>query len=104
MEVDDRSAAFVPEAVWAKRPRKRLDAEHGTVLLTTTVASGLLEKPLEFVQAPALAWVERTHQDEQQRRALGLLAQGLRERLTGDEDAIVEEDLEPRSLKGRLPR
>jgi len=74
-----------------------LDAEHGTLLSTATVASRLLEKPLEFVQAPALAWVEWAHQHEQQRGALNLFAQGLGERLTGDEDAIVEEDLDFRA-------
>jgi hypothetical protein len=91
---DNRSAAFVPELFGPEILAKRLDAEHGTVVPTSTVASGLLEKPLELVQAPALAWVEWTHQHEQQRRALGLFAQRLRERLTGDEDAIVEEDLD----------
>ena len=91
--VENRFAAFVPEAFGPDILAKRLDAEHSTVLLTATVVSGLLEEPLEFVQAPALFWVEWTHQNEEQRRALNLLAQGLRERLTGDEYAIVEEDL-----------
>ena len=44
---------------------KRLDAKHGTVLLTATIVRGLLEKPLEFVQAPALVWIQWTHQNEE---------------------------------------
>src|SRR5262249_51449299 len=75
---DDRFAAFVPEAFGPEVLAKRLDTEHGTLLSTATVASRLLEKPLEFVQAPALAWVEWAHQHEQQRGALSLVAQRLR--------------------------
>jgi hypothetical protein len=63
--VEDRFVALVPEEFGPSVLGKRLDAQHGTVLLTTTIAAGLLEKPLEFVQAPALVWVERTHQDEE---------------------------------------
>src|SRR5215211_7209779 len=55
-----------------------------------------LEEPLEFVAAPALLWIERAYEDEEQGRALNFVAQGFGQWVTGLQDAIIEEDFQPR--------
>ena len=100
---DDGRVTLVPEALGPGGVRKRLDAENTAVALAAAVLIGLRKEPVEFIQAPALLWIERAHQDEEEGRTLDLLAQGLGQRVAGAQHAIVEEDLDGGAgLDGRV--
>src|SRR5262249_49492403 len=93
---EDRSISFVAKKFGPQVVRQGLDPQYGAMLLTAAVLGGLLEEPRQLVETPALPRVERAHQDEHERRALNLRPQGLSERLSRDELAVIEEDADLR--------